>query len=67
MIDPIQHSGFKRASLATADGVIRLLKTDAAAFGDAPREQRPRLTAQERLARRRQLTIQHTIHQGGQA
>jgi hypothetical protein len=38
MIDPIQHTGFKRASLAMADRVIRLLRTDAAAFGRrAPR------------------------------
>jgi hypothetical protein len=54
MIDPIQHAAFKRASMATAASVIRLLKTDAAAFGDERREQAPRLTAAERLERRRQ-------------
>jgi hypothetical protein len=54
MIDPIQHTGFKRASLAMADRVIRLLRTDAAAFGDERHEPRPRLTAAERLERRRQ-------------
>jgi hypothetical protein len=54
MIDPIQHAAFKRASMATAASVIRLLKTDAAAFGDGHREQSPRLTAAERLERLRQ-------------
>ncbi len=59
MIDPIQHVGFKRASLATADRVIRLLRTDAVAFGDAYREPRPRLTAAERLERIRQRERAH--------
>lgn len=54
MDDVIRDAGFRWASLATADAVIRLLKTDAAAFGDEGRERCPRLTAEERLARRRQ-------------
>ena len=54
MIDPIQHAAFKRASMATAASVIRLLKTDAAAFGSEGRERCPRLTAAERLERLRE-------------
>jgi hypothetical protein len=53
MSDLIQHRGFKRASIVTADAVIRLLTTDAVAFGDEGNESRPRLTADERLARRK--------------
>jgi hypothetical protein len=53
MSDLIQHGRFKRASMATAENVLRLRKTDAAAFGDE-REQSPRLTAAERLERLRQ-------------
>jgi hypothetical protein len=52
--DVIRDAGFRRASLATVDRVIRLLKTDEAAFGDAYREPQARLSAAERLQRRRQ-------------
>jgi hypothetical protein len=45
---------FRQASMATADRVLRLLKTDAVAFGGDGREGRPRLTAPERLERLRQ-------------
>jgi hypothetical protein len=44
---------FRQASIATAARVLRLLKTDAAAFGDE-RERLPQLTAAERLERLRQ-------------
>ena len=57
MIELIQHRGFKRASVATADRVIELLKTDTAAFGEEYREPRPRLTASERLERLRQRAV----------
>jgi len=53
----IHHGGFKRASMATADAVIRLLRTDTAAFEDERHESRPRLTAEERLARLRQRAV----------
>jgi hypothetical protein len=53
---PIQHSRFKRASKATSDGVIRLLKGNADAFNDES-ERPARLTATERLARLRQRTV----------
>jgi hypothetical protein len=45
---------FRQASMATADRVIRLLRTDAAAFGGEGGERCPRLTAAERLERLRQ-------------
>lgn len=57
MDDVIRDTGFRWASLATADRVIRLLRTDAPAFGDGSHEARPRLTANERLERRRQRTV----------
>lgn len=50
----IRDSRFQRASMATAARVIRLLRTDAAAFGDGRLEPPMRLTAEERLARLRQ-------------
>jgi hypothetical protein len=50
----IRDPKFRQASMATAGRVLRLLKTDAVAFGDEARERSPRLTATERLARLRQ-------------
>ena len=54
MSELIQHSAFRRASMATAARLLHVLRTDTAAFGDGNREQSPRLTAAERLERLRQ-------------
>lgn len=54
MHEVIRDSRFQRASMATAARVLRLLETDAVAFGDVPKERPARLTAAERLERLRQ-------------
>ena len=57
MIDPIQNRGFKQASLATADRLLRVIEHDASAFSDEDRERPTRLTAEERLERLRQRAV----------
>jgi hypothetical protein len=44
---------FKRASMTTADALLRVIRRDAEAFREEA-EQRPRLSAAERLDRLRQ-------------
>jgi hypothetical protein len=56
MNDLIQPGGFKRASMATAERVIRPLTDSAGAFQEEA-ERPARLTATERLERRRQRTV----------
>ena len=54
MADLIRAPRFQGASMATAERVIRLLRSDAVAFGDERLERPARLTAEERLTRLRQ-------------